>query len=267
VQIYLDVAVAAARGAGQLICARLGACTTLETKSSASDLVTDVDRASEELVSKTILAAFPNHLFLGEEGMTAGPSRHEIGADFTTEDPLWICDPIDGTTNFVHGVPFCTVALCLVIRGELVVGVVYDPSRDEMFTAVRGQGAKLNGQPVQVRPESTLGQSLVGTGFSSHPEVQRRNVQGVAAIVPYVRNVRAMGSAQLHLAYVAAGRLTGFWEYGLAPWDIAAGALLIQEAGGTVTDLSGDPYRLTTTNVLGTNGLIHAVMLDRVSVD
>lgn len=256
-QAFLDVAVEAARTAGELIRSRLGDFRSLETKSSRHDLVTDVDRASEELISRSLLGAFPGHVILGEEGMTQGRSRHERGADPSRVEHLWVCDPIDGTTNFVHGLPCCTVAICLAKRGRPVLGVVYDPARDEMFTASLGGGAHLNGRPIRVRTEQTLEESLVATGFASTREVRERNVRSMAAAAARCRNVRALGSAELHLAYVAAGRLTGFWEAGLAPWDMAAGYVLVSEAGGTVTDLSGEPYTLATADIIATNGPIH----------
>lgn len=256
-QHFLEVAVSAAEKAGELIRSRLGDYRTLETKSSLVDLVTDVDRASEALISQMILDRFPTHRFLGEEGTTGGPARHEHGADPAGVEFLWVCDPIDGTTNFVHGLPCCTVALCLAHWGEPVVGVVYEPARGEMFTAVKGSGAMLNGRPMRVRPERTLGESLLGTGFATQPRVRERNVQGLVAVAPLCRNLRNLGSAQLHLAYVAAGRLTGFWEAGLSPWDMAAGYVLVTEAGGRVTDLDGSPYSLGTHDVIATNGPIH----------
>ncbi|HYG59962.1 MAG TPA: inositol monophosphatase family protein, partial [Symbiobacteriaceae bacterium] len=203
-QQYLSAAVDAARAAGALIRSSLGAYQTLGTKSGVHDLVTDVDRASEALISRRLLEAFPGHLFFGEEGMTEGPARHERDADPGQVEHLWVCDPIDGTTNFVHGIPCCTVAIALARYGEPVVGVVYDPMRDEMFTAVRGGGAHLNGRPIQVRGDQTLEESLLATGFSTRPDVRDQNTRALVAAAPVCRNIRAMGSAQLHLAYVAA---------------------------------------------------------------
>ncbi len=256
-QQYLSVAVQAARAAGQLIRANLGTYRNLQTKSSPHDLVTDVDRASEEVVARYLLEAFPDHAILGEEGVTEGPARHERDADPARVEYLWICDPIDGTTNFVHGIPCCTVAIALAHRGVPVLGVVYEPARDELFTAMQGGGAHLNGEPIRVRGDRKLGESLLGTGFSPREETRSRNVRQLVAVSPRCRNIRYLGSAQLHLAYVAAGRLTGFWEIGLAPWDLAAGYVLVTEAGGRVTDVNGAPYSLSTADVLATNGFVH----------
>jgi len=249
----LDAAIAAAREAGALIRRRLGHYHSIETKSSLSDLVTDVDRESEALLADRLLSAFPGHLMLGEE---EDPSRVEY---------LWVCDPIDGTTNFVAGLPFCTVSVALARFGEPVVGVIYDPMRDELFAARRGGGAFLNGQRIQVSPERRLDQAMVATGFAYQTGLRRVTLDDAVRITPRIRNLRALGSAALHLAYVAAGRLTGFWERGLHAWDLAAGYLLVTEAGGVFTDLEGAPYRLSTTDLLATNGPIHSELLSLIS--
>lgn len=254
---YLQAATEAALAAGELIRQSLGQYQLLQTKGSAHDLVTDVDRASEALISRRLLTAFPDHLMLGEEGMTEGPGRVDKDADLDAIEHLWVCDPIDGTTNFVHGIPNCTVAICLAQRGVPVLGVVYDPARDELFTAVRGQGAHLNGRPIRVRPEQSIGESLVGMGLATLAERRANNVRAFVNLSPHVRNIRNLGSAELHLAYVAAGRLTGFFEYGLSTWDMAAGYVLVTEAGGTVTEIAGAPYTLRTTDIVATNGPIH----------
>lgn len=264
-QPFLEAAISAARKAGALLRSRLGDYRTLETKANATDLVTDVDRACEEIISAEILRAFPGHAILGEEGVTRGAARHEKGADPALVEHLWVCDPIDGTTNFVHGIPCCTVAIGLAVRGRPVVGVVYEPTRDELFYATQGDGAFLNGRPIRVRGERTLGESLLATGFSHREEVRERNVAGLVALLPVARNIRALGSAQLHLAYVGAGRLTGFFEAGLSPWDLAAGYVIISEAGGTVTDYEGNPYTLATSDIVASNGLIHEPFRSLVS--
>lgn len=256
-QQFLEAAIAAAREAGALIRDRLGRYETLDTKLSASDLVTDVDRACEALIAERLLTAFPGHAMLGEEGMAEGARRHERDADPTQVEYLWVCDPIDGTTNFVYGVPACTVSIALARYGEPVVGVIYDPTRDEIFTAVKGGGAFLNGRPVRVRADRSLGESLLVTGFPVREGLRAVNLEEIVRVVPLCRNLRALGSAALHLAYVAAGRLTGFWEHGLNPWDLAAGYLLVCEAGGRMTDLEGSPYTLATADFIASNGAIH----------
>lgn len=258
---YLSAASAAARAAGKLIREQLGQYVSLQTKATAHDLVTEVDRACEETVSRLLLEAFPGHSFLGEEGVTQGAARMERSADLSTVEYLWVCDPIDGTTNFVHGIPCCTVSIALAHFGEPVLGVVYEPARDELFAAIRGQGATLNGRPIRVSTEQTLGESLLVTGFAVRPEIRDRNVADLVALAPLCRNIRALGSAAMHLAYVASGRLTGFWEDGLHPWDLAAGYVLVTEAGGRMTDRSGKPYTLETGNFLATNGAVHEDVL------
>lgn len=264
-QQFLDAAMAAAREAGALIRSRLGRYESLDTKASASDLVTDVDRASEQLIAQRLLSSFPSHSMLGEEGMAEGPWRHDKQADPSQVEYLWVCDPIDGTTNFVHGIPACTVSIALAHYGEPVLGVIYDPARDELFYAVKGQGAFLNGERLRVRQEERLAEALLSTGFPVRDDLRRLNLDEVMRITPLCRNVRALGSAALHLAYVAAGRLSGFWEHGLHPWDLAAGYVLVQEAGGEMTDLDGSPYRLATADFAASSGRIHAAMLKALS--
>jgi myo-inositol-1(or 4)-monophosphatase len=255
---FVTAAIAAAHAAGDIIRANLGKYATLDTKTSANDLVTDVDRACEARIAEILLGAFPDHYLLGEEGVSA--RRVTKDADLSAIDYLWVCDPIDGTINFVHGIPGSTVSLCLAIKGEPVIGVVYDPARNELFHGIKGVGAYVNGQPIQVRKDATLKESLLATGFSTRASMREKNVHDLLTMTPLCRSVRNLGSAALHLAYVAAGRLTGYWESGLSPWDLSAGAVLVAAAGGTVTDLEGAPYRLETKNIMATNGAIHGVL-------
>lgn len=256
-QCFLDAAIAAAREAGALIRERLGRYETLDTKASAHDLVTDVDRACEALIAERLLSAFPGHAMLGEEGMAERTRRHEKDDDPSQVEYLWVCDPIDGTTNFVYGIPACTVSIALARYGVPVVGVIYDPARDEIFSAVRGQGAFVNGQPLRVRADERLSEALLATGFPVHERLRAINLAEVGRIVPQCFNLRGFGSAALHLGYVAAGRLTGFWEHGLNPWDLAAGYVLVTEAGGRMTDLDGSPYTLGTADFIASNGAVH----------
>lgn len=256
-QQYLAAAMAAAREAGALIRGSLGRYESLETKASAHDLVTDVDRACEKLIADRLLNGFPGHAMLGEEGMAEGSRRHDRDADPSRVEWLWVCDPIDGTTNFVHGIPACTVSIALAHYGEPVVGVVYDPGRDELFSAMKGHGAFLNGQPVRVRPEQQLQEALLSTGFPVRDDLRAINLAEVIRVAPLCRNLRAFGSAALHLGYVSAGRLTGFWEHGLNPWDLAAGYVLVTEAGGRMTGLDGSPYTLATADFIASNGGVH----------
>lgn len=255
---FTAVAVNTAAKAGEWIKTKLGAHSKLATKMSSHDLVTEVDKGSEALIRNLIMTHFPHHSFLGEEGVEPGPeaAAEALEAHQHTEY-LWIVDPIDGTTNFVHGFPFFSVSIALAYKGEVIVGVVYDPCRDELFVAEKGKGAYLRGQKMGVSDEMRLSDSLIGTGFPADRSALPVNMIGLQAIVPQVRNVRTAGSAALHLAYVAAGRLSGFWEIGLNAWDLAAGALLVQEAGGTITDTKGAPYSLSVRHVLASNGKIH----------
>ena len=256
---FTAVAINCAAKAGEWIKSKLGNYNSLNIKYSSQDLVTEVDKGSEAMIRNLILTHFPTHAFLGEEGVEAGPQASARALqDVKDEDYLWIVDPIDGTTNFVHGFPAFTVSIALAHKGEVIVGVVYDPSRDELFVAEKGKGAYVHGKKMQVSGELKLADSLVATGFPADQGYALPvNMIGLAAVAPKVRNVRVAGSAALHLAYVAAGRLSGFWEIGLNAWDIAAGALLIREAGGQVTDTLGNPYELSVRNVLATNGKVH----------
>jgi myo-inositol-1(or 4)-monophosphatase len=256
---FTAVAINTASKAGEWIKSKLGAHTTLNLKYSPNDLVTEIDKGSEKLIRSLILTHFPNHSFLGEEGVEPGPLASAKALENVKDaEYLWIVDPIDGTTNFVHRFPYFSVSIALAYRGEPVVGVVYDPNRDELFVAEKGKGAYLHGKPIKVSVDAKLAESLVATGFPADRDMALPlNLKGLQAVVPEVRNVRNVGSAALQMAYVAAGRLSGFWEIGLNSWDLAAGALLVKESGGSVTDTAGNPYDLAVRNVLATNGHIH----------
>lgn len=256
---FTAVAISSAAKAGEWIKSKLGTYNSLTTKQSPHDLVTEMDKGSEKMIRSLILTHFPDHSFLGEEGVEPGPEASaQALEDLSDAEYLWIVDPIDGTTNYVHGFPFYCVSIALAHKGEVIVGVVYDPSRDEMFVAEKGKGAYLKGQRMQVSKELTLQDSLIATGFPADSiYALPTNLQGIQAVAPKVRNIRVAGSAALHLANVAAGRLTGFWEIGLNAWDLAAGILLVQESGGRVTDTEGNPYHLGTRNALVSNGHVH----------
>jgi myo-inositol-1(or 4)-monophosphatase len=223
------------------------------------DLVTEADRASEKLITERLRSAFPGHGIYGEEGTRSG-----LDAEFR-----WYVDPLDGTTNFAHGFPvFCVVLGCerrapgLAPEqdGEMVAGVIYDPLRDEMFTAERGGGARLNGAPIHVSRTAKLQESLLATGFPSQKRHQNPNVHFYHEFTLRSHGVRRAGSAALDLAYVAAGRLEAFWELKLNPWDTSAGYLLVEEAGGRITHFDGSKFTLDSQEVFATNGLIHAEM-------
>jgi myo-inositol-1(or 4)-monophosphatase len=264
---FTVVAINTAATAGEWIKSKLGTFSSLDMKYSPHDLVTEVDKGSETLIRNLILTHFPHHSFLGEEGVEAGPAASAKAlANVSEAEYLWIVDPIDGTTNFVHGFPFFTVSIALAYKGEVIVGVIYDPSHDELFVAEKGKGAYVKGKRMSVSPETKLIDSLVGSGFPADRNYALPiNLKGIEAIAPKVRNIRIAGSAALHLAYVAAGRLSGFWEIGLNSWDIAAGTLLIQEAGGKVTDTEGKPFSLAVRNVMATNNWIHQELLDELA--
>jgi myo-inositol-1(or 4)-monophosphatase len=225
------------------------------------DLVTVADRTSEKLIRERLAAAFPEHGIFGEEG-----TRERLEAEYR-----WYVDPLDGTTNFAHGFPHFCVSMGLEQRpaglepgqdGTLVAAVLYDPLLDEMFTAERGRGALLNGKPIHVSPTPLLAESLVATGFPSQKRHASPNIHFYQEFTLRSHGVRRAGSAALDLAYVAAGRMEGFWEFNLNPWDTAAGFLLVEEAGGRITDFSGAKYKLDSREVLASNGLIQDELLD-----
>ncbi len=220
------------------------------------DLVTVADRTVEKLIRARLGAAFPEHGVYGEEG-----TRERMEGEFR-----WYVDPLDGTTNFAHGFPQFCVSLGLEQRpahlqpdedGTLVAAVIYDPLRDELFVAERGRGARLNGKPLRVSRTAELAEALVATGFPSRKRHASPNIHFYQEFTLRSHGVRRAGSAALDLAYVAAGRMDAFWEFKLNPWDTAAGILLVEEAGGQVTDFAGQPFRLDSREILASNGLIH----------
>ena len=238
-----------AREAGALLLSYFGK-VVIEYKGDV-DLVTQADRSSEELIVSRIRKQWPTHDLIGEEG-----SRTETGSDYR-----WYIDPLDGTTNFAHGFPVFCVSMGLEYKNELIVGVIYDPCRDEMFAAEKGSGSRLNARTIHVSRISRLAESLVATGFPSHKRHKNPNIHFYHQITLRSHGVRRAGSAALDLCCVAAGRFDGFWEFNLNSWDTAAGVLLVTEAGGQVTNYAGAPFSIDSREVLATNGLIHAEML------
>lgn len=263
---FTAVAINTAAKAGEWIQSKMGEISSVGTKVSSHDLVTEVDKGSETLIRNLLQTHFPTHSFLGEEGVEPGQEASRKALEQVSDaEYLWIVDPIDGTTNYVHGFPFFTVSIALAHKGKIIVGVVYDPSHDELFVAEKGKGAYVKGKRMHVSTEQKLSDSLIATGFPANDALSI-NLVGVQALAPKVRNIRVAGSAALHLAYVAAGRLSGFWEIGLNAWDMAAGTLLIQESGGQVTDTLGNPYALDVRNVLASNGsTIHEELQSELS--
>ncbi|OAB39502.1 inositol monophosphatase family protein [Paenibacillus glacialis] len=256
---YTAVAINAAAKVGEWIKSRLGTVKELDIKFTPQDLVTEVDKGAEQMIRKLILTHFPDHAILGEEGVEPGPEASaQALKESLNEEYLWIVDPLDGTTNYVHGYPFYAVSIALAHKGEVIVGVIYDPTKDELFVAEKGKGAYVHGKTTSVSTEDTLATSLLATGFPADQNFALPiNMVGLQHIAPKVRNIRSNGSAALHMAYVATGRISGFWEIGLNSWDLAAGVLLVKESGGTVTDTLGRPYDLSVRHVVASNGHIH----------
>lgn len=237
---------AIAREAGALLMRYFRQRIGYELKGEA-DLVTRADRESEALIVGHIRELWPEHNIMAEEG-----TRDENGSEWR-----WYIDPLDGTTNFAHGFPVFAVSMALEHRGEMVAGLVYDPSRDEMFAAEKGSGATLNGERIQVSKTPELKRSLLATGFPSFKRHDNPNIHFYHQLTLRSHGIRRPGSAALDLTTVAAGRVEGYWEFNLNPWDTAAGVLLVQEAGGKVTRFDGSPWRLDSRETLASNGLIH----------
>ena len=251
---YLAVAVEAALAAGRLQLQHFRRDLQIHKK-GVIDLVTEADVAVEQDIRARVARHFPNHLFLGEE---------EAQSATASESPFrWIVDPIDGTTNFVHGLPLFCVSIALEIEGRVEVGAVYAPVADELFTAERGEGARLNGMRIHVTREASLIDALLVTGFPPQAaDAQGEQLAIFGEFLSRARAVRRLGSAALDLAYVAAGRFDGFWERSLHGWDVAAGALLVAEAGGRVTGFSGGSFDPFGGELLASNGAIHSHLVD-----
>ncbi len=221
------------------------------------DLVTSVDTASEKLILDRIRQNYPDDRIVAEESAPVAP-----GEGTGTCSRAWIVDPLDGTNNFAHGYPFYCVAIAVEEAGEVVTGVVYDPLRDEMFVAERGAGATLNGKRIRVSDASLLGDSIVATGFPyDRSAASENNLGNLSRFILSVRGIRRAGSAELDLAYVACGRLDGFWELGLKIWDVAAGGLLVLEAGGAVSQTDGSDWDHSRGDIVASNGRVHDEML------
>ena len=248
----LNIAVKAARRAGNIInrATRNLDVLTVRTK-SANDFVSEIDQEAERAIVDTLKGAYPDHAILAEESGAVGHS-----------DYVWIIDPLDGTTNFLHGFPQYAVSIALMHRRVLTQAVVYDPTRNDLFTASRGRGAFLNEHRIRVSRRSRLGEALIGTGI---PFRQFEHIDAYLAILRELtqktEGVRRPGAASLDLAYVAAGRIDGFWEFGLSPWDIAAGALLIVEAGGLIGDLEGNDRHMDSGHVIAANAKLFAQLV------
>ena len=249
-----DIALQAALAAGDILRAGFGKVEHLRFKGEV-DLVTEIDERSEQAIVEIIRARFPDHRVLAEEGSAGGEDeRHR-----------WIVDPLDGTTNYAHGLPVFCVSIAYEQDGQVEVGAIYDPMRDEMFLAQRGRRVSLNGRPLAVSTTDVLLSSLLATGFPYDRSLLARAMRQFAALSGKSRAVRRLGSAALDAAYVAAGRLECYWETVVSPWDIAAGWLMVEEAGGQVTDLQGRPFTLSGGEVLASNGYIHGTLLEALA--
>jgi len=256
-QPLLNIGVRAARRAGDIIIRNINRLDSIKVSSKGrNDFVSEVDRMAEADIIATIRRSYPDHAFLGEESGRTGDSEF-----------VWIIDPLDGTTNFLHGFPVFGVSLALAHRGRLEQGVVYDPMRQELFTASRGEGAQLDGRRIRVSGQRNLESALIGTGFPFRGKESwlETYLPMLKAVIASTAGVRRPGAASLDLAYVAAGRLDGFWEIGLKPWDMAAGCLLIQEAGGRVSDLDGGGDYLERGDILAGNGRIHQALASLIA--
>jgi len=254
--LLLNFAIQTARDAGRILADGLGRTLQISNKGDI-DLVTEADLAAEKLIIERIRSHYPRHAILAEEsgstdGVTEIPGKSEW---------KWIVDPLDGTTNFAHGYPCFCVSIALERAGRLEVGVVYDPTRDEVFAAERDAGALLNGRAIRVSAVEDLNRAMLCTGFPYDVRERPHFAQDFTNFTMQAQAVRRDGSAALDLAYVACGRFDGFWENGLNPWDVAAGVLLISEAGGRVSDFSGATLDIYSAKVLVSNGLIHEAMI------
>ena len=254
-QEALEVAVAAARKAGMVLKKGMNAEKHAQAKSHVYDPVTVFDRRSEKIISDQIKGAFPSHGIVSEEGTRINEESSLV----------WVIDPLDGTNNFLRGIPHFCVSLALMDEGKSQLACTYDPLRDELFTAIVGRGATMNEKPLHVSEQPTLRGAVVGVGFSSRSHLALQTQSSLPEIIAQVRGLRTYGSACLDLAYVASGRMDALWYLSLWPWDIAAGSLLLTEAGGMVSDLLGYEITDSQKGIVATNQLVHAEMLSVIN--
>jgi myo-inositol-1(or 4)-monophosphatase len=251
-QIFLDIATEAAMSAGVILQNYWGKLDSVEEKGRPGDLVTAADKQAEAEILKILHRHVPQHSVLAEESGQLGDYQSEY---------LWVIDPLDGTTNYAHQYPIAAVSVGLLISGKPQVGAIYNPFRDELFRAAKGLGATRNRRPIQVSQTSALSKSLLVTGFAyDRRETSDNNYAEFCYLTHLTQGVRRSGSASLDLCDVACGRLDGYWERGLSPWDMAAGVVLVEEAGGQVTAYDGSPFNILSGRVLATNGKIHNIL-------
>ncbi len=268
IQSYFDLAKQVAREAGDYAHRAIVSDLQISTKTNEMDIVTQIDSRNEHTIRDTVLAHYPDHVFLGEElgaSDTTPPPKEGGGASPTMRGVVptvrWIIDPIDGTVNFAHGVPIWCVSVGVEVDGIVECGVIYNPNLNEMFSVRRGQGAYLNGTRMQVSKQAKYKQGLFVTGFPYNVDENPESV--IEQFTNFLHKgmlIRRLGSAALDLAYVAAGRFEGFWEIGLSPWDTSAGQLMVREAGGRVTHYDGSDYNIYRKSIIATNGLHHAMI-------
>ena len=254
---FKEVLTEAAQEAGKIIQHYFQGTFTIDNKDGINNLVTEVDTKAEAKIIEIIKNYFPDHSIISEE----------IG-ELKQDSPYkWIIDPIDGTVNFAHGIPICCVSIGFSKNDDLLLGAVYNPMMNEMFFAEKGQGATLNGKPISVSKKSNFEKACLVTGFPyKWPETKEHPIKVFERFIMQGLPVRRLGSAAIDLCWVACGRFDGFWEYNLSPWDIAAGYLIVTEAGGRVTNFEGDPYSVYDKQTLATNGLIHDEMISLISI-
>ena len=254
---YLEVAEETARKAAKVLLENLGKVKEIEFKAKNS-LVTEVDKLSEKIIIDNIKKNFPTHDVFAEES----------GKDLSDSDYLWLIDPIDGTTNYAHAYPFFSISIALEVKGEVVAGLVYDPVKDEMFTAEKGKGAFLNSEKIHVSKSDVIKHCHVCTGFMHEVEwMVEENIRHFGNFIRRARAVRRDGSAALDLCYVACGRFDGFWELGLNPWDTAAAVLIVKEAGGHVCKFDGSEYSIYDKEILATNSIVQDQMMEILALE
>lgn len=251
----LNIAIRAARAAGDTIVREMDRVSDISIDiKGKNDFVTEVDRQAEYIIIETIKNAYPEHAFLGEESGKSGDS-----------DYLWIIDPLDGTTNFLHGIPHFAISIALQYKGRLDQAVIYDPVKQELFTASKGKGAQLNSKKIRVSSQKTLDGALLATGFPFRADQDiEKFIDSFRVLHPKIAGIRRAGVASLDLAYVACGRYDGFWEYGLKPWDIAAGALIVQEAGGISSEISGGVDFMDSGDIASSNSKLLKYILKSI---
>lgn len=247
---FVEIASQVAREAGSVLMGHLNR-VSYEIKGE-QDLVTEADRASERLIVERLRSHFPSHGIVAEEG-----GGHESGSS----DYRWYVDPLDGTTNFAHGFPVFNISMGLERAGELICGVIYDPTRDELFAAERGSGAHLNNRPIRTSNAKSLKTSLVSTGFPSTKRAENVNIHFYYQLAMVSHGIRRAGAAAIDFAYVACGRLEAFWEFRLKPWDVAAGLIIVEEAGGTVSDMKGGKVNVHSPHFVADNSHIHTELI------